>query len=81
VIDSDKVLVLDGGCVAEFGEPHSLLSYENGQFAGLVDGGGQRNSMYLRRLARESSLRKTSPQSLHVDEVPGQEELLAAESM
>ena len=40
ILDSDKVLVLDGGGVAEFGPPAELLRREGGAFRGLVHGSG-----------------------------------------
>jgi ABC-type branched-subunit amino acid transport system ATPase component len=40
IMDSDKVLVLDGGRVAEFGAPAELLANEHGAFAALVRGRG-----------------------------------------
>ena len=60
VIDSDRVLMLDAGKVAEFDHPHTLLEYTSGQFAGLVDGGGQRAGQHLRSLAREAFDRKAA---------------------
>ena len=36
IIDSDRVLVMDAGLVAETGSPHELLSRADGAFAGLV---------------------------------------------
>eukprot|EP01033_Poteriospumella_lacustris_P010428 gene10428-7414_t len=35
IIDSTKVLVMDGGVVGEFDAPETLLATENGQFKGL----------------------------------------------
>jgi hypothetical protein len=40
IVDSDKVLVLDNGAVAEFGAPADLLRREGGAFFALVHGGG-----------------------------------------
>jgi len=37
IMDSDRVLVMDKGRVAEFGPPAELLAVENGQFKSLVD--------------------------------------------
>ena len=36
IIDADRVLVMDGGVVAESGHPHELLSEEGSAFAALV---------------------------------------------
>ena len=38
ILDSDYILVMDSGSVAEFGPPQELLGRENGFFAALVKG-------------------------------------------
>jgi ATP-binding cassette subfamily C (CFTR/MRP) protein 1 len=40
IVDSDKVLVLDNGLVAEYGAPADLLRREGGAFFALVHGSG-----------------------------------------
>ncbi len=40
ILDSDQILVLDKGEVAEFGPPAELLRREGGAFRGLVHGTG-----------------------------------------
>lgn len=37
IIDSDKILVMEGGKVAEFDSPTNLLSIETGKFRSLWD--------------------------------------------
>mmetsp|Transcript_18504 Transcript_18504/g.27770 ORF Transcript_18504/g.27770 Transcript_18504/m.27770 type:complete len:84 (+) Transcript_18504:419-670(+) len=37
ILDSDRVLVLDDGNVAEFDTPSNLLSKSDGLFKGMVD--------------------------------------------
>ena len=37
ILDSDSILVLDDGHVAEYGSPAELLAKENGLFASLVN--------------------------------------------
>merc|ERR1711907_14831 len=37
IIDSDKILLLDGGEVAEFDSPETLLSNPNSKFAEMVE--------------------------------------------
>ena len=37
IMDSDRVLVLDDGCVAEFDSPAKLLEMEKGIFRALVE--------------------------------------------
>uniref|UniRef100_H2YL86 ATP-binding cassette, sub-family C (CFTR/MRP), member 4 n=1 Tax=Ciona savignyi TaxID=51511 RepID=H2YL86_CIOSA len=41
IIDSDRVMVLDQGRVAEFDQPHILLDQENGLFSDMVAASGQ----------------------------------------
>lgn len=48
VIDSDFILVLDQGKVAEFGHPKELLSKAGGKFSSMVDSTGETNSKILR---------------------------------
>lgn len=54
IIASDKVLVLDGGTVAEFAHPHELLSDPSSQFSALVDEMGAETATALRRAAAEA---------------------------
>ena len=51
IIDSDLVLVLDAGEIAESGSPHELLRNAKGHFSKLVDGTGAHTAAHLRRLA------------------------------
>lgn len=54
IIESDKVLVMDGGVVAEFGEPHKLLQDPNGIFAELVSHAGEAASRKLAMIAEDA---------------------------
>ncbi|KAF9973091.1 Multidrug resistance-associated protein 1 [Actinomortierella ambigua] len=56
IIESDKVLVMDGGVVAEFGDPHQLLQSKKGIFAELVSHAGEAASKKLAEMARESHI-------------------------
>lgn len=49
-----QVLVLDGGRVAEFAHPHTLLSDPGSQFSSLVDEMGPETAAALRRAAEEA---------------------------
>lgn len=40
IVDSDKILVLDSGCVAEFDSPSGLLQNEDSKFTSLVKEAG-----------------------------------------
>jgi ABC-type multidrug transport system fused ATPase/permease subunit len=48
IMDSDRVMVLDKGNLAEFGAPIKLLGHEDGIFRGLVHAG---NASHLRDIA------------------------------
>ncbi|KAF9964122.1 Multidrug resistance-associated protein 1 [Mortierella alpina] len=54
IIESDKVLVMDSGEVAEFGEPHKLLQDPNGIFAELVSHAGEAASRKLAMIAEDA---------------------------
>jgi len=55
IMDSDKVLVMSDGAVAEYGAPVDLLKDAAGPFSALVQGTGSRNSDHLRKLAQAGS--------------------------
>lgn len=57
VMDSDKVLVMDGGEAIEFDHPHRLLQKPNGIFAGLVKETGKSSEEFLANIAKEVSYR------------------------
>ena len=54
IIDYDRVLVLDNGCVAEFDHPHILLQKSDGIFKSLVSNTGSNMSARLARVARDA---------------------------
>lgn len=59
IINSDRVLVMDSGRVAEFDHPHVLLSkadsgHEHNVFSSLIDELGQQTASVLRMRAEES---------------------------
>jgi ABC-type multidrug transport system ATPase subunit len=51
VIDSDKVLVMDNGVVAEFGSPYQLLQDHDGIFSGYVRENGDKVMNELTKIA------------------------------
>merc|ERR1711871_1206068 len=55
VIDSNKILVLDDGVVAEYDSPRSLLSQENSIFASLVHEMGPSMAQHLTKIAVDTS--------------------------
>ncbi|KAI0360840.1 multidrug resistance-associated ABC transporter [Trametes cingulata] len=48
IMDADKILVLDAGRIVEYDTPHGLLARERGYFRGLVDGSGDKATLYAR---------------------------------
>ncbi|KAH8072270.1 P-loop containing nucleoside triphosphate hydrolase protein [Cristinia sonorae] len=46
IMDADKIMVLDAGNIVEFGEPGELLNDEAGLFRALVDGSGDKDTLY-----------------------------------
>ena len=55
IMDSDVILVMDGGMVGEFGSPEDLLQNENGLFTSLVNSTGKGSSETLRSSASATS--------------------------
>lgn len=59
VMDSDKVLVLDGGVVVEFDHPHILLGNNAGHLYTMAEQTGQASVDSLRLKAKEVSVQCT----------------------
>lgn len=59
-MDSDKVLVMDGGRPVEFAHPHQLLQKPNGYFALMVKQTGATMEAILRKVAKEDYEKKFS---------------------
>ncbi|KAG5878878.1 hypothetical protein JTB14_005769 [Gonioctena quinquepunctata] len=60
IMDSDKVLVMDGGTMVEYAHPHLLLQDKNGVFHKMVAEAGRSLSEQLKKIARESYQRQLS---------------------
>ncbi|KAF9405220.1 Multidrug resistance-associated protein 5, partial [Podila epigama] len=69
IIESDKVLVMDGGVVAEFGEPHKLLQDPNGIFAELVSHAGEAASKKLAMIAEDAHKDRNNGLDLVMEEI------------
>ncbi|KAI2474163.1 ATP-binding cassette sub-family C member 4 [Diabrotica virgifera virgifera] len=54
IMDSDRVLVMDQGTVAEFDHPHMLLQNEDGIFTNMVEETGKAVSDQLKKIARDT---------------------------
>jgi len=63
IIESDKILVMDAGKVAEFDEPLKLLDKPNGHFKGLVDQTGPATAAKLKEIAVEAKNAKIRAES------------------
>ncbi|KAG0217774.1 Multidrug resistance-associated protein 1 [Mortierella sp. NVP41] len=81
IIESDKVLVMDGGVVAEFGEPHKLLQDPNGIFAELVSHAGEATSKKLAMIAEDAYKDRNNGLDLVMEEVENEKEGVAAAAM
>ncbi|KAF9933544.1 Multidrug resistance-associated protein 1 [Linnemannia zychae] len=68
IIESDKVLVMDGGNVAEFGVPFKLLQDPNGIFAELVSHAGEAASKKLTAIAEDAHNDRNNGLDLVVEE-------------
>lgn len=53
-MDSDRVLVMDAGCIAEFHHPYLLLQNSNGVFSKMVSETGKGTSEHLKMIAKGS---------------------------
>ena len=60
IMDSDAVLCMADGVVAEYGPPEQLLKDATGTFTSLVEGTGMRNSAHLRKLATNAAGSKSN---------------------
>ncbi len=56
IIDSDRVLVMDQGCVLEFGSPKDLLAKEEGAFKRMVAATGKNEEARLTDIANRERL-------------------------
>lgn len=55
IIDYDKVLVLGGGRVLEFGTPHELISKNGGAFCSMINDTGEEMANFLKGRAQSNS--------------------------
>lgn len=74
IIESDKVLVMDGGVVAEFGEPHKLLQDPNGIFAELVSHAGEAASKKLAMIAEDAHKDRNNGMDMVLEEIENEKQ-------
>lgn len=60
VMDSDRIVVMDGGRIVEFDEPHVLLEKPNGALRHMVSTTGQLEAESLRQFAESAYLDRNS---------------------
>ncbi|CAG9863640.1 unnamed protein product [Phyllotreta striolata] len=60
IMDSDKILVMDQGKVAEFDHPHILLQNENGIFYKMVEDTGKGTNEVLKKISKDTYEKKFS---------------------
>jgi len=53
IIDSDRILVLERGCLVEFASPYDLLKDRHSHFTALVKQTGRKEAAKLRQIARD----------------------------
>ncbi|KAK7601741.1 hypothetical protein V9T40_009182 [Parthenolecanium corni] len=68
VMDSDKVLVMDGGTCVEFDHPYLLLRNENGVFSKMVENTGRPTSEQLYNVASKSYKKLQDSIIPHIDD-------------
>lgn len=57
-MDSDKVLVMDGGTMVEYNHPHLLLKNQKSMFYKMVAETGKSMTEQLKRVARQNYEKK-----------------------
>lgn len=57
-MDSDKVLVMESGCMVEYDHPHKLLQNPNSKFHQMVAEAGKHEKHQLEEIAKNSYERK-----------------------
>ncbi|KZT29509.1 P-loop containing nucleoside triphosphate hydrolase protein [Neolentinus lepideus HHB14362 ss-1] len=55
IMDADKIMVLDAGCIVEFGSPNELLRNEKGRLRALVDESNDKFTLYAMAQDKERS--------------------------
>ncbi|XP_067842586.1 multidrug resistance-associated protein 4 isoform X2 [Heptranchias perlo] len=69
IIDSDRILVLDAGRVAEYEEPYVLLENKNGLFYKMVQHLGKAETAALTKMAKEMHLKRKTLQGAQTDQI------------
>merc|ERR1712087_1042011 len=63
IMDSDRILVMDAGTIAEFDEPHALMQLQESRFRDIVDQTGTENVALLENIAREAHEKRRDRES------------------
>ncbi|KAF8030773.1 hypothetical protein BT93_D0072 [Corymbia citriodora subsp. variegata] len=67
IIDTNHILVLDAGQVAEHDTPENLLSIEVSSFSNMVQSTGSANAQYLRSLVLQNKQNRLQMEMKHLD--------------
>ncbi|XP_038673881.1 multidrug resistance-associated protein 4 [Scyliorhinus canicula] len=69
IIDSDRILVLDAGRVAEYAEPYVLLENKDSLFYKMVQHLGKAEATALIKIAKEVHLKKKSAEGAQTEQI------------
>ncbi|XP_072332338.1 ATP-binding cassette sub-family C member 4 isoform X2 [Scyliorhinus torazame] len=69
IIDSDRILVLDAGRVAEYAEPYILLEDKDSLFYKMVQHLGKAEATALIKIAKEIHLKKKSAEGAQTEQI------------
>lgn len=58
IMDSDRVILMDGGVIVEFNHPHILLENSESKFAEMVENTGHSTNDQLKQIARDCYQRR-----------------------
>ncbi|XP_048454277.1 multidrug resistance-associated protein 4 [Rhincodon typus] len=69
IIDSDRILVLEAGRVAEYAEPYVLLENKDGLFYKMVQHLGKAEAIAMTKTAQEIYLKRKSAEGTYTDQI------------
>ncbi|XP_039166940.1 ABC transporter C family member 2-like [Eucalyptus grandis] len=72
IIDTNRILVLDAGQVAEHDTPENLMSNEASAFSNMVQSTSSANAQYLRGLGLQNKQNRLQMELKHLDSKKGQ---------
>ncbi|KAF3450335.1 hypothetical protein FNV43_RR06415 [Rhamnella rubrinervis] len=78
IIDCDRILLIDGGQILEYGSPVKLLSNEGSAFSKMVQSTGAANAQYLRSLVLGGGGENQLEREENNNQIDGQRRWLAS---